>query len=82
MILDLVGKDQNVQRGDVIVTAGTRSKQYPSLYPRNIPIGYVVSVGQTDTSPYKAIQIQPYVDFGALSSVTALVTNKRVPMAP
>jgi rod shape-determining protein MreC len=82
LILDRVSKDQNVQVGDVIVTAGTRSKQYPSLFPRDIPIGQVVSVGQTDTAPYKAIQIQPYVNFNSLDSVIALVTKKRVPVAP
>lgn len=82
LILDRVPKEMNVQQGDVIVTAGTRSKQYPSLYPRGIPIGYVVSVGQTDTAPYKSVQIQPYVDFGSLDSVIALVTKKQVPVAP
>lgn len=82
MIMDLVGKSEDVQPGDVIVTAGTRSKQYPSLFPRGIPIGQVTSVGQTDTAPYKAIQIQLYVNFDALNSVTALVTKKRVPVSP
>ena len=82
LILDRVAKNQNVEVGDVIVTAGTRSKQFPSLFPRGIPIGQVVSVGQTDTAPYKAIQIQPYVDFSSLDSVIALVTKKRIPKAP
>jgi rod shape-determining protein MreC len=82
LILDRVAKDQNVQRGDVIVTAGTQSKQFPSLFPKGIPIGKVTSVGQTDTASFKAIQIQPYVSFGSLDSVTALVSRKRVPVAP
>ena len=82
LILDRVTKDQNIQRGNVIVTSGTRSRQYPSLFPRGIPIGQVVSVGQTDTAPYKAIQIQSYVNFGSLDSVIALVTKKHVPVAP
>ena len=82
LILDGVPKYENVQVGDVIVTAGTRSKQFPSLFPRGIPIGQVVSVGQTDTAPYKAIQIQSYVNFGSLDSVIALVTKKRIPVAP
>ncbi|TMK69567.1 MAG: hypothetical protein E6G50_12100, partial [Actinobacteria bacterium] len=56
--------------------------QFPSLFPRGIPIGQVVSVGQTDTAPYKSIQIQPYVNFGSLDSVIALVTKKRIPVAP
>ena len=82
LILDRVSKDENIQVGDVIVTAGTRSRQYPSLFPRGIPIGQVVSVGQTDTAPYKSIQIQPYVNFGSLDSVIALVTKKTIPVAP
>ena len=76
MILDRVTKDQSVNQGDTIVTAGTRSKQYPSLYPGGITIGVVLAVGQTDTAYYKQIQLQPFVDFGSLDSVTALDVRK------
>jgi rod shape-determining protein MreC len=82
LIVDRVTKDKRVARGDVIVTAGTRAKQYPSLFPPGIPIGIVISVGQSDTAPYKQIQIQPFVDFTSLDAVTALITNKRIPKAP
>jgi rod shape-determining protein MreC len=82
LILDRVTKDKVVKVGQVIVTAGTRSKQYPSLFPANIPIGYVVSVGQSDTAPFKQIQIQPFVDFSSLDAVTALITKKKNPQAP
>jgi rod shape-determining protein MreC len=82
LIVDRVTKDKQVSEGDVIVTAGTRSKQYPSLFPANIPIGFVVSVGQSDTAPFKQIQIQPFVDFTSLDAVTALITKKQNPRAP
>jgi rod shape-determining protein MreC len=82
LILDRVTKDRNVEAGDIIVTAGTRSRQYPSLFPRGIPIGIVTSVGQSDTAPYKQIQIEPFVDFSALDAVTALITQKAIPKAP
>ena len=82
LIVDRVTKDKRVAQGDVIVTAGTRSRQYPSLFPANIPIGIVISVGQSDTAPYKQIQIQPFVDFSSLDAVTALITKKRSPKAP
>jgi rod shape-determining protein MreC len=82
LILDRVTKDLNIQDGDIIVTAGTRSKQYPSLFPRGIPIGVVTSVGQSDTAPYKQVQIDPFVDFSSLDAVTALLTRKRIPKAP
>jgi rod shape-determining protein MreC len=82
LIVDRVTKDKQVSEGDVIVTAGTRSRQYPSLFPANIPIGYVISVGQSDTAPFKQIQIQPFVDFTSLDAVTALITKKKSPQAP
>jgi len=82
LIVDRVTKDKLVERGDVIVTAGRRSPQYPSLFPPNIPIGIVISVGQSDTAPYKQIQIQPFVDFTSLDAVTALITDKQNPKAP
>ena len=82
LIVDRVTKDKQVKEGDVIVTAGTRSKQYPSLFPPGIPIGVVISVGQSDTAPYKQIQIQPFVDFTSLDAVTALITIKRSSKKP
>jgi rod shape-determining protein MreC len=82
LLLDFVRKEANVQKGDVIVTAGRWSKRYPSLFPGGIQIGVVTNVGQSDTALYKQIQIDPYVDFAALDAVTALITNKRTPKAP
>ena len=82
LIVDRVTKDKQVDAGDVIVTAGTRSKQYPSLFPAGIPIGVVTSVGQSDTAPFKQIQIHPFVDFSSLDAVTALITKQRIPQAP
>jgi rod shape-determining protein MreC len=82
LVLDYVTKESNVQEGDVIVTAGTQSKRYPSLFPGGIQIGVVTSVGQSDTALYKQIQINPYVDFSGLDAVTALITNKQTPKVP
>ena len=82
LVLDYVQKETDVQRGDVIVTAGTQSKRYPSLFPGGIQIGVVTSVGQSDTALYKQIQITPFVDFSGLDAVTALITNKKTPKVP
>ncbi len=82
LIMDLVAKTDNVQEGDTIMTSGTRSSQFPSLYPPGIAIGKVVSVGQSDTSVYKRIQIQPFVDFNGLDTVTALVPKVKAGRKP
>ena len=48
-----------------------------SLFPKGIPIGRVASVGQTDTDLFQQVQVDPYVDFGALDAVIVLVPTER-----
>jgi rod shape-determining protein MreC len=77
LVLDRVRKQDVVRRGDEIVTAGWRAGSLSSLYPKGIPIGKVTSVGQTDTDLFQQVQIDPYVDFGALDAVIVLVPTER-----
>jgi len=76
LVLDRVAKDEVVNVGDEVITAGWRSGGLASLYPKGIPIGKVTSVGQTDTDLYKQVQIAPYADFGSLDSVLVLVSRR------
>jgi rod shape-determining protein MreC len=75
LVLDRVGKDELVNEGDLVITAGWRSGNLESLYPRGIPIGTVASVGQQDVDLYKRIQISPLVDFDSLAEVIVLVAD-------
>jgi rod shape-determining protein MreC len=77
LILDRVGKDQLVEEGNLVVTAGWRSQRLESLYPSGIPIGTVKSVGQQDVDLYKRIQIAPLVDFDSLAEVVVLQERPR-----
>ncbi len=76
LILDRVTKDQVVNPGDVVVTAGWHQGKLSSLYPRGIPIGIVTSVGQFDTNLYKVVQVQPFVHFDSLDAVFVLVPKQ------
>jgi rod shape-determining protein MreC len=76
LVLSEVAKQKVVHKGDVIVTDGTHSKQFPSLYPYGIPIGRVSSVGATDTAVYLQVQVQPYANLGSLDSVAVLLPKK------
>ena len=71
--MDRVSKKQFVKEGDEVVTSGWRSGDIASIYPRDIPIGVVTSVGMTDTDLYQQVQIQPYVDFESLRAVLVLL---------
>ena len=77
LVLDRVRKEDVIKRGDEIVTAGWRASGFSSLFPKGIQIGEVTSVGQTDTDLYQQVQIDPYVDFGALDAVLVLVPKDR-----
>lgn len=75
--LDRVPKEQRIRPGDTVVTAGWRSPRLSSIYPRGIPIGEVSSVGQSDTYPYKQVQVKPFADVTALDAVLVLVQKGR-----
>ncbi len=82
LILDRVPKAERIQRDDVVVTSGRRFQLLPSIYPRNIPIGVVTSVGQTDIDVHQQIQVDPFVDFSSLDSVLVLVRKTPEPPLP
>lgn len=73
LVLNNVPKEKDVQRLDVVATAGSRVERLPSIFPRGIPIGFVTSVGQTDTEPDKQIQLVSNADLASLDVVTVLV---------
>jgi rod shape-determining protein MreC len=77
LFLDRVFKNKVVNKGDLVVTAGRQQSQLSSFYPRNIPVGRVTKVGQTDTNPWQDVQVQPAVDFTSLDVVLVLVPTSR-----
>jgi rod shape-determining protein MreC len=77
LVLDRVRKQDVIKEGDEIVTAGWRAGTLSSLYPKGIPIGQVTSVGQTDTDLFQQVQVEPYVDFGAIDAVIVLRPSER-----
>jgi len=78
LIMTRVRKEDVVKAGDEIVTSGWRSGDLTSLYPKNILVGRVTSVGQTQTDLYQQVQIASDVDFSSLDSVAVLVPRRKV----
>ena len=75
LVFDRVEKQEIVQVNHPLMTAGWRSGELRSDYPRGIPIGVVTSVNQNDTENYKTIQVDPFVDFSSLDAVLILVPD-------
>lgn len=68
LIMDYVDRDIPVDPKLVIVTSG-----YGGIYPPDIPIGIVISVGEEDVNIYKEIEVQAFVDFRVLEEVMVLI---------
>jgi rod shape-determining protein MreC len=82
LVLDRVPKEETVKKDDVVVTSGRRFGLLPSIYPRNIPIGMVTSVGLSDIDVHQQIQVEPFVDFSSLDSVLVLIRKTPEPATP
>ena len=68
LTMDYVDRDIAVDPKRVIVTSG-----YGPIYPADIPIGIVTSVGEEDVNIYKEIEVQAFVDFRVLEEVMVLL---------
>jgi len=79
LVMSRVRKEDAVKVGDEIVTSGWTSGELRSLYPKNILVGRVTSVGQTQTDLYKHVQIASDVDFSSLDVVAVLVPRNKGP---
>lgn len=75
LVLDRVAKDEVVNEGSTVATAGWQVGELSSLYPPWIRIGTVTSVGQRDIDLFKQIQVEPAADLDELSEVVILVAR-------
>ncbi len=73
--LDFLPKQTDVVAGDEIVTSGV-----DGIYPRGLPVGRVLSVGESDDL-FLDVEVEPAVDFGVLDQVY-LLPRLNVPEEP
>jgi rod shape-determining protein MreC len=78
LTLDHVKKSAVLKVGDSVVTQGWMVKGIASIYPKNIPIGYVSGASQSEVDLYWNAQISPSVHFDSLRSVIVLVPKSRL----
>jgi rod shape-determining protein MreC len=78
LTLDRVKKSGVLKVGDSIVTQGWKVKDFASIYPKNIPIGYVTGASQSEVDLYWNAQVTPSVHFDSLRSVIVLVPKARL----
>ena len=72
MLLDFIEKDRPVSEDTTIITSGTRSDRFESLFPRGIPIGRVTEVDAEERELYQRVHIKPFADLKRMDFVQVL----------
>lgn len=71
--IDNLPIDSEVKEGDVIITSGLGK-----IYPKNIPIGTVVSVEEDNVKVMKSAIVKPFVDFTNLEELYIVIPNNNI----
>jgi rod shape-determining protein MreC len=72
MLLDFIEKGRPVSRDTTIITSGTRSDRFESLFPRGIPIGRVTRVDAEERELYQRVHLEPFADLKRMDFVQVL----------
>lgn len=62
LLLDFLELDEEIKEGAEVITSGTTSSRFESLFPRGIPIGEVSSVDPEERELYQRVHVEPYAD--------------------
>jgi rod shape-determining protein MreC len=73
LLLDFVPRRARIQKGDRVVTAGSRSTRLESLFPPGIPVGTITKVDEEELSLYQRVHVKPFADLRKLDFVQVLV---------
>jgi cell shape-determining protein MreC len=73
LLLNNVARAFPIDDADIVVTGGFTSDQFLSVYPPDLPVGSVVSVGKPEGDSYPPIQVQRFVDPRVLGSMVVLL---------
>jgi rod shape-determining protein MreC len=71
LVLQYTTSRDQVTENEKVVTQGTDSKRFESLFPKDIPIGYVTKVDEPGTDA-QVVHVRPYVDVRRLDYVQVL----------
>ena len=62
--------DSDVKEGDIIITSGLGK-----IYPKEIPVGTVVSVQEDNVKVMKSAVVEPFVNFNKLEELFVVIPN-------
>ena len=72
LLLDFLERDDEIDEGATVVTSGSTSIRFESLFPRGVPIGEVSEVDADERELYQRVHVKPYSDLRAMDVVQVL----------
>lgn len=72
MLLDFIEKGRLVSEDTTVITSGSRSDRFESLFPRGIPIGRVTKVDAQERELYQRVHLEPFADLKRMDIVQVL----------
>jgi rod shape-determining protein MreC len=72
LVLDFIDSSKHVQVGQMVVTAGWKSRGLSSLYPYGIPVGRVTKATVAEQEASQQVHVRPFADLRELEFVQVL----------
>jgi rod shape-determining protein MreC len=72
LLLEFIRRGDRIETGQTVVTAGSRSQRYESLFPPGLPVGRVTKVDDTELDVYQRVHVKPVAQLRRLDVVQVL----------
>ncbi len=72
LLLDFLDSDKEVEEGAAVITSGSTSSRFESLFPRGIPVGEVSRVEPEEREVYQRVHVDLYADLREMDFVQVL----------
>jgi rod shape-determining protein MreC len=72
LLLEFIRRGDRIETGQTVVTAGSRSQRYESLFPPGLPVGRVSKVDDTELDVYQRVHVKPFAQLRRLDVVQVL----------
>jgi len=72
LLLEFIRRGDRIETGQTVVTAGSRSQRYESLFPPGLPVGRVSKVDNTELDVYQRVHVKPFAQLRRLDVVQVL----------
>ena len=77
LLLDFIRRGRRLRRGDTVVTSGSVSSEFESIFPRGIPVGKIRRAEQDEIKLYQRVHIEPFADLRRMEFVQVLRPRER-----